>query len=249
MSEKQACQNWSGELHPVSTHGARRSTPRSALSNSASTSSRSAVGADPQREVTRGAYGPGLGGAVVVVDGLGPWVLVVVTGGGAVVVVTGGGGAVVVEVGGCVVVVDGAVVVVVVGVLVVVTALSPMPERLGNCWTSMPVVATFMKSSHIDSGRLLPPTSLTLRPGMLSSGWGTPSTSRYMPTEVTSCGTNPVNQTDLCSSEVPVLPAVGRPRPAARAPVPPEAVTCWRASMVSAATSGPNAAVTCLLTL
>src|SRR6478735_2895389 len=125
---------------------------RSALSNSASTSSRSAVGADPQREVTRGAYGPGLGGAVVVVDGLGPWVLVVVTGGGAVVVVTGGGGAVVVEVGGCVVV----------GVLVVVTALSPMPARLGNCWTSMPVVATFMKSSHIDSGRLLPPTSLTL---------------------------------------------------------------------------------------
>src|SRR6478609_7519088 len=231
MSEKQACQNWSGELHPVSTHGARRSTPRSALSNSASTSSRSAVGADPQREVTRGAYGPGLGGAVVVVDGLGPWVVVVV------------------EVGGCIVVVDGAVVVVVVGVLVVVTALSPMPARLGNCWTSMPVVATFMKSSHIDSGRLLPPTSLTLRPGMLSSGWGTPSTSRYMPTEVTSCGTNPVNQTDLCSSEVPVLPAVGRPRPAARAPVPPEAVTCWRASMVSAATSGPNAAVTCLLTL
>src|SRR6476646_6314426 len=83
---------------------------RSALSNSASTSSRSAVGADPQREVTRGAYGPGLGGAVVVVDGLGPWVLVVVTGGGAVVVVTGRG-TVVVEVGGCVVVVDGAVVV------------------------------------------------------------------------------------------------------------------------------------------
>src|SRR6478735_4688461 len=146
---------------------------RSALSNSASTSSRSAVGADPQREVTRGAYGPGLGGAVVVVDGLGPWVLVVVTGGGAVVVVTGGGGAVVVEVGGCVVVV-------VVGVLDVVTALSPMPARLGNCWTSMPVVATFMKSSHIDSGRLLPPTSLTLRPGMLSRGWGTPLTSRYM---------------------------------------------------------------------
>ena len=160
------------------------------------------------------------------------------------------GGAVVVEVGGCVVVVvDGAVVVVVDGVLVVVTALSPMPARLGNCWTSMPLVATFMKSSHIDSGRLLPPTSLTLRPGMLSRGWGTPLTSRYMPTEVTSCGTNPVNQTDLCSSEVPVLPAVGRPRPAARAPVPPDAVTCWRASMVSAATSAPNAAEVCLLTL
>ena len=169
--------------------------------------------------------------------------------GGVVVVVTGGG-AVVVEVGGSVVVVvEGAVVVVVLGVLVVVTALSPMPARLGNCCTSMPWVAAFMKSSHIDSGRLLPPTSLTLSPGMLSSGCGTPSTSRYMPTEVTSCGTNPVNQTDLCSSEVPVLPAVGLPRPAARAPVPPDAVTCWSASMVSAATSAPNAAVSCLLTL
>src|SRR6476619_6327230 len=154
---------------------------RSARSG-ASGSSGSAVGADPQREVTRGAYGPGLGGAVVV-DG------------GAVVAVVDGG-AVVVEVGGCVVVVvDGAVVVVVDGVLVVVTALSPMPAGLGNCWTSMPVVATFMKSSHIDSGRLLPPTSLTLRPGMLSSGCGTPLTSRYIPTEVTSCGTKPVNHT------------------------------------------------------
>src|SRR4051812_37547882 len=222
-------------------------------------SSRSAGGADPQREVTRRAYGPGLGATVVVVvvgRGPPPWVRVVVVAGGrvVVVVVTGGGAVVVVVVGGAVVVVvvvDSCVVVVVVvdGVLVVVTALSPIPARLGNSWTSIPCVAAFMKSSHIDSGRLLPPTSLTLRPGMLSSGCGTPSTSRYMPTEVTSCGTKPVNQTDLCSSEVPVLPAVGRPRPDARAPVPPEAVTCWRASMVSAATSAPNAADTCLLTL
>ena len=83
----------------------------------------------------------------MVVVGLGPppWVLVVVVTGGSEVVVVDGG-AVVVEVGGAVVVVvvDGAVVVVVVGVLVVVTALSPMPARLGNCWTSMPWVATFM---------------------------------------------------------------------------------------------------------
>ena len=124
------------------------------------------------------------------VVGLGlPWVLVVVVDGGAVVVVVAGGGAVVVVVvGAVVVVVEGSLVVVVLGVLVVVTALSPMPARLGNCCTSMPWVAAFMKSSHIDSGRLLPPTSLTLRPGMLSSGCGTPSTSRYMPTEVTSWG-------------------------------------------------------------
>src|SRR5436190_4057173 len=213
--------------------------------------------ASTQRDVTARAYGSGYGSAVlveVVVGGRGPppWLRLGEEEGDVSVVVGGGGGSVVVLVGGCVVVVvvEGAWVVgVVVGVLVVVTALSPMPARLGNCWTSMPWVAAFMKSSHIESGRLLPPTSLTLRPGMLSNGCGVPLTSRYMPTDVTSCGTNPVNHTDLCSSEVPVLPAVGRPSCAARAPVPPEAVTCCIASMVSAATSAPKACVVCLVTL
>ena len=77
--------------------------------------------------------------------------------GGAVVVVVVGG-AVIVVVGGASSCSSSGRGLVVDGVLVVVTSSSPMPARLGNCWTSMPSVATFMKSSHIDSGRLVPPT-------------------------------------------------------------------------------------------
>ncbi len=47
-------------------------------------------------------------------------------------------------------------------------------------------------------------------------------------TEVTSSGVYPTNQTALCSSVVPVLPAAGRPRALARQPVPPwSATTPW----------------------
>lgn len=57
-------------------------------------------------------------------------------------------------------------------------------------------------------------------------------------------GVKPLNQTDFASSEVPVLPATGRPTALARDPVPPAAVTCCMASMTSAATSRENASTT-----
>ena len=79
---------------------------------------------------------------------------------------------------------------------------------------------------------------------MSDSGCGTPLTSLNIATEACSCGVKPLNHTDLLSSDVPVLPATGRPTWLARAPVPPAAVTCAMASMTSAATSLEKASTT-----
>ncbi len=119
---------------------------------------------------------------------------------------------------------------------------SPIPTRLGKSTGFSPSRAAFMKSSHIDNGGPLLATSAA--PPILVSGSSTPLTSLNIATAVDSCGVKPANHTDLRSSEVPVLPADGRPRPLAREAVPPVLVTVSIASMVSAATSFEKASTT-----
>jgi len=78
-----------------------------------------------------------------------------------------------------------------------------------------------MKPVQIAAGKL-PPVTIS-RPPVPARETGMPSLfSLVMNTAVDSCGVKPTNQALLFMSVVPVLPAAGRPRSRAVAPVPLE---------------------------
>ena len=115
----------------------------------------------------------------------------------------------------------------------------------GKFCSSMPSVATCMKSVHARAGHD-PPVICSYSPKGSIGAWpermpSSRSSFSYCrsPTTVVSCGTKPANHAERLFCEVPVLPATGRPSSWAVRPEPSSTtlVIAWVAAVVTSASN------------